>query len=279
MEIHRQELDDILVHKLRIDCNEADLSEWQQVITDEGSPTSEVTIAMVGKYMNLTDSYKSLSEAIIHAGIHTHTRVNILYVEAEALEKDGTGVLQQAQGIIVPGGFGERGTEGMILAVQYARENKVPFLGICLGMQMALVEFARNKAGLKNANSTEFDANNAYPVVGLITEWLDANGQRETRNENSDLGGTMRLGGQKCLLETGSRVRELYGADFIVERHRHRYEVNNQLLPQLEATGLKIAGRSSDGKLVEIIEIDDHPWFVGYQFHPEFTSTRDGHAI
>ena len=280
LEIHRQELDDILVHKLRIDCHDADLHEWEQVVADERSSTAEVTIAMVGKYMNLTDSYKSLSEAIIHAGIHTHTRVDILYVEAEALEKEGANVLRQADGIIVPGGFGERGVEGMILAVEYARENNVPFLGICLGMQMAMVEFARNKAGLKDANSTEFDTNNAYPVIGLITEWLDANGQHETRNENSNLGGTMRLGGQECLLQPDSRVRQLYAAEKIIERHRHRYEVNNQLLPELEAAGLKIAGRSADGKLVEIIELDGHPWFVGCQFHPEFTSTpRDGHPL
>ena len=280
LEIHRQELDDILVHKLRLDCDEADLREWQQVITDERNPDGEVTIAMVGKYVNLTDSYKSLSEAILHAGIHTHTQVNILYVEAESLEKEGTDILQQAHGIIVPGGFGDRGTEGMILAVRYAREHNVPFLGICLGMQLALIEFARNKAGLKDANSTEFVAKTPYPVVGLITEWLDASGQREARNENSDLGGTMRLGGQKCLLERDAHVRQLYGTEVVVERHRHRYEVNNQLLPELTAAGLKIAGRSGDGKLVEIIELDDHPWFIGCQFHPEFTSTpRDGHPL
>jgi len=280
LEIHRQELDDILVHKLRLDCNEADLCEWEQVILAERNPTAEVTIAMVGKYMNLTDSYKSLSEAIIHAGIHTQTRVDILYVEAEALEKDGIQALEQADGIIIPGGFGERGIEGMILAAEYARENNIPYLGICLGMQAAMIEFARHQAGLENANSTEFDANSAYPVVGLITEWLDTSGQREMRDENSDLGGTMRLGGQKCLLQPDSRVRQLYDEDYIIERHRHRYEVNNQLLPKLEAAGLRVAGRSADEKLVEIIELDDHPWFVGCQFHPEFTSTpRDGHPL
>ena len=280
LEIHHQGLDDILVHKLQLDCDDADLQEWEQVTLAESNPTAEITIAMVGKYMNLTDSYKSLSEAIVHAGIHTQTRVDILYIEAESLEQDSIQILEQVDGIVVPGGFGERGIEGMILAVEYAREHNIPYLGICLGMQVAMIEFARHRAGLAKANSTEFDPHCDYPVIGLITEWLDVSGQRETRSENSDLGGTMRLGGQQCHLQPNSRVRQLYDADIITERHRHRYEVNNQLLPQLEAAGLKVAGRSADKQLVEIIELDDHPWFVGCQFHPEFTSTpRDGHPL
>lgn len=280
LEIHRQELDDIVVEKLRLDCAEADLSEWAEVVKAEASPTTTVNIAMVGKYMDLTESYKSLIESVLHAGIHSETRINFLYVEAEALETDGTSILEQADGIIVPGGFGERGVEGKILAAQYARENKVPYLGICLGMQVALIEFARNVAGMSGANSTEFEQNTPYPVVALITEWLDATGQRETRDENTDLGGTMRLGGQKCHLLTDSKVRALYGKDVIVERHRHRYEVNNQLLPALEAAGLSVSGRSEDGELVEMIELADHPWYIACQFHPEFTSTpRDGHPL
>jgi CTP synthase len=280
LEIHRQELDDIVVDKLRLECGEANLEEWEAVVEAEDNPSGEVTIAMVGKYMDLTDSYKSLSEAILHAGIHTSTHINFMYVEAQTLEENGTSILDKADGIIVPGGFGERGVEGKILAAQYARENKVPYLGICLGMQIALIEYARHLAGMAGANSTEFDVDTPYPVVALITEWLDASGKRETRNENTDLGGTMRLGGQKCHLEQGSRVRALYGNDHIIERHRHRYEVNNKLLPALEAAGLKVAGRSEDSELVEIIEIENHPWFIGCQFHPEFTSTpRDGHPL
>lgn len=280
LEIHRQQLDNIIVDKLRIDCEEADLSEWEAVVQAEKNPTAEVNIAMVGKYMELTDSYKSLSEAVLHAGIHTQTRIKFMYVEAETLEQEGTSILEKVDGIIVPGGFGERGVEGKILAAQYAREHGVPYLGICLGMQIALIEYARNLAGMKGANSTEFDLNNAYPVVGLITEWLDASGNIETRDHNTDLGGTMRLGAQKCRLTPGSKVRALYGEAVIEERHRHRYEVNNKLLPALESAGLKVAGRSEDGQLVEIIEVEDHPWFIACQFHPEFSSTpRDGHPL
>ena len=280
LEIHRQGLDNIVVEKLNLECSEPDLHEWTEVVKTEGAPTATVTIAMVGKYMNLTDSYKSLIESALHAGIHTSTRINFLYVEAESLEENGTAILETADGIIVPGGFGERGVEGKILAVRFARENKVPYLGICLGMQVALIEFARSQAGMAGANSTEFEQQTPYPVVALITEWLDASGNRETRDENTDLGGTMRLGGQKCQLQAGSKVRALYGEDVIVERHRHRYEVNNQLLPALEAAGLQVSGRSEDGELVEIIELGDHPWFVACQFHPEFTSTpRDGHPL
>lgn len=280
LEIHRQKLDDIVVEKLRLECKEADLTEWQQVVAAENESNQQVTVAMVGKYMDLTDSYKSLTEAILHAGIHTHTEIKFLYVEAEMLEQKGTEILENADAIVVPGGFGERGIEGKILAAQYARVNKVPYLGICLGMQIALIEFARNQAGMQNANSTEFDTETPYPVVALITEWLDASGKRETRTENTDLGGTMRLGGQHCHLTPNSKVQALYGQDVIFERHRHRYEVNNKLLPALEAAGLAVAGRSADAELVEIFELNDHPWFIACQFHPEFTSTpRDGHPL
>jgi CTP synthase len=280
LEIHRQGLDEIVVQKLHLDVNEANLSEWQEVVHAELHPTESVTIAMVGKYMNLTDSYKSLSESLKHAGIHTHTKIKILYVEAEALENEGIDVLQQADGIVIPGGFGERGVEGKILAAQFAREKNVPYLGICLGMQIALIEFARNVAQMPGANSTEFNLDTPYPVVGLITEWLDATGKIETRDTNSDLGGTMRLGGQKCLLQPNSKARESYAVDFIIERHRHRYEVNNKYIAELEAAGLLVGGRSEDNELVEMIELPNHPWFIAAQFHPEFTSTpRDGHPL
>ena len=280
LEVHKQGLDDIVVEKLGLECGEPDLNEWQKVVTATNNPNETVTIAMVGKYMNLTDSYKSLSEALIHAGIHTHTKIKIQYVEAEVLEEKGLSILEAADAIIIPGGFGARGTEGKILAAQYAREHNVPYLGICLGMQIAMIEYARHMANMPGANSTEFERETPYPVVAMISEWLDANGKRETRNENSDIGGTMRLGAQNCVLAADSRTRKLYGKDVIVERHRHRYEVNNQLLPQLEAAGLKVVGRSEDGKLVEMIELPTHPWFIACQFHPEFTSTpRDGHPL
>jgi CTP synthase len=280
LEVHKQGLDDIVVEKLGLECGEPDLSEWQKVVTATNNPNETVTIAMVGKYMNLTDSYKSLSEALIHAGIHTHTKVKIQYVEAEVLEEKGLSILEAADAIIIPGGFGARGTEGKILAAQYAREHNVPYLGICLGMQIALIEYARHMANMPGANSTEFERETPYPVVAMISEWLDATGKRETRNENSDIGGTMRLGAQNCVLAADSRTRKLYGKDVIIERHRHRYEVNNQLLPQLEEAGLKVVGRSEDGKLVEMIELPNHPWFIACQFHPEFTSTpRDGHPL
>lgn len=280
VELHKQKLDDIVVHKLRIDCEEADLHEWEEVIQAERNPTDEVTIAMVGKYMNLTESYKSLIESMLHAGIHTRTKIKFLYIDAETLEQDGLASLIEADGIVVPGGFGERGVEGKVIAAQYARENNIPYLGICLGMQAALIEFARNVANMPGANSTEFDADTKYPVVALISEWLDASGNRETRDENSDLGGTMRLGGQQCMLEANSKVRGFYQKDVITERHRHRYEVNNQFIAQLEEAGLNVTGCSEDGQLVEIIELENHPWFVACQFHPEFTSTpRDGHPL
>lgn len=280
LEVHQQGLDNIVAEKLGLEEKEPDLTEWQKVVTALNSPNETVTIAMVGKYMNLTDSYKSLSESLVHAGIHTHTKIKILYVEAEILEEKGMAILEQVDAIIIPGGFGARGTEGKILAAQYAREHRVPYLGICLGMQIALIEYARHMANMPGANSTEFERDTPYPVVAMISEWLDATGKRETRNENSDIGGTMRLGAQNCVLAPDSRTRKLYGKDVIVERHRHRYEVNNQLLPQLETAGLKVVGRSEDGRLVEMIELPNHPWFIACQFHPEFTSTpRDGHPL
>jgi CTP synthase len=250
------------------------------VVDAKLNPEHEVTIAMVGKYMELLDAYKSLIEAMSHAGIQNRTKVNLRYIDSEDIENQGTALLEGVDAILVPGGFGLRGVEGKVTAVQYARENKIPYLGICLGMQVAVIEFARNVLGWSDANSTEFDASSTHPVVGLITEWQDATGVTEQRDNASDLGGTMRLGAQDCQLLSGSQVHQCYGKDVIVERHRHRYEVNNNLLPQLIEAGLKVTGRSADGALVEVIEAPDHPWFVACQFHPEFTSTpRDGHPL
>ena len=278
--LHAQGLDDIVVERFGLQCKPADLSEWERVVDAKLHPEKEVTIAMVGKYMELLDAYKSLIEAMGHAGIQNRTKVNLRYIDSEEIENEGTAKLEGVDAILVPGGFGLRGVEGKIRTVQYARENKIPYLGICLGMQVAVIEYARNVVGWTDANSTEFDQNSAHPVVGLITEWQDAAGSVETRTEASDLGGTMRLGAQDCQLMAGSSVRECYGKDVIVERHRHRYEVNNNLLPQLEGAGLKVSGRSADGALVEVVEAPDHPWFVACQFHPEFTSTpRDGHPL
>ncbi|QEY12900.1 MULTISPECIES: CTP synthase [unclassified Cellvibrio] len=273
-------LDQIVVELLGLQCREADLSEWDKVVEGKLNPVNSITISMVGKYMELLDAYKSLIEALTHAGIHTHTKVNINYIDAERVENEGVGILKDADAILVPGGFGERGVEGKLMAVQYARENKVPYLGICLGMQSVVIEFARNVLGLKGANSTEFDRNSPHPVIGLITEWITSEGEVEKRDESSDLGGTMRLGAQECRLVSGSKARDIYGADVIVERHRHRYEVNNNYVDQLQKAGLKIGGWSADDTLVEMVEIPDHPWFVACQFHPEFTSTpRDGHPL
>ncbi|MBB1398441.1 CTP synthase [Pseudoalteromonas sp. SG44-8] len=275
-----QELDNFVCRRFHLDCPEADLVEWEQVLYQESNPTGEVTIGMVGKYIELPDAYKSVNEALKHAGLKNRLTVNIQYVDSQDVESKGTELLANLDAILVPGGFGGRGVEGKILAAKYARENKVPYLGICLGMQVALIEYARNVAGLLDANSTEFNAKSSSPVVGLITEWLDAEGNIETRSEKSDLGGTMRLGAQKCHLTPGSKVREVYGSDEIVERHRHRYEVNNNFVEQLEKAGLSFTGLSEDKKLVEIIENKDHPWFIAAQFHPEFTSTpRDGHPL
>jgi len=235
---------------------------------------------MVGKYMELLDAYKSLIEAMSHAGIQSRTKVNLRYIDSEDIENKGTALLDGVDAILVPGGFGLRGVEGKIKTVQYARENKIPYLGICLGMQVAVIEFARNVLGWSDANSSEFDTASQHQVVGLITEWQDATGVTEQRTDASDLGGTMRLGAQDCQLQAGSQVHQCYGKDVVVERHRHRYEVNNNLLPQLIDAGLKITGRSGDGALVEVVEAPEHPWFVACQFHPEFTSTpRDGHPL
>jgi len=278
--LHEQGMDDIVVEKMQMDVGPADLSQWDAVTNAMDNPEAEVSVAMVGKYVDLTESYKSLSESLIHAGMHTRTRVNITYFDSEDIEKDEGASLAGMDAILVPGGFGERGVEGKIRTAQYARENNIPYFGICLGMQVAVIDYARNVAGLDNANSTEFDANTPHPVIALITEWLNEHGELEQRDENSDMGGTMRLGGQQCQLAKGSRSREMYQSDAIVERHRHRYEFNNGYLEQLEKAGLLIAGKSADGKLVEMVEIEDHPWFVACQFHPEFTSTpRDGHPL
>ncbi|MDT8402968.1 CTP synthase [Sulfuriflexus sp.] len=278
--LHEQGLDDIVVEKMHLKTRPADLSAWDAVNEAKAHPEAEVNIAMVGKYVDLTESYKSLSEALTHAGIHTRTRVNITYFDSEDIEKDDGDLLKDMDAILVPGGFGERGVEGKIMTVQYARENNIPYLGICLGMQVAVIEFARHIAGMADANSTEFRTDTRHPVIALITEWVNEKGIIERRDENSDLGGTMRLGGQECRLMAGTRSRDLYGNEVITERHRHRYEFNNQYLEQLEQAGLKIAGKSIDGKLVEVIELDNHPWFVACQFHPEFTSNpRDGHPL
>lgn len=275
-----QGLDSFVCDRFRLDCKEADLSEWEQVLYRQANPTGEVTIGMVGKYVELPDAYKSVNEALKHAGLTNRLTVNIKYIDSQDIESKGTELLTGLDGILVPGGFGYRGVEGKIRTAQYARENKIPYFGICLGMQIALIEYARNVAGLTQANSSEFDKDCPQPVIGLITEWQDADGNVETRSDESDLGGTMRLGAQQCHLLEGSKARELYGVETIEERHRHRYEVNNKLLPQIEAAGLKVTGLSADRKLVEIIEIPNHPWFVAAQFHPEFTSTpRDGHPL
>ncbi len=278
--LHEQGLDSLVVKRFHLDCKEADLSEWDAVLEAELNPDHHVTVAMVGKYMELLDAYKSLIEAMKHAGIKTRTRVKLKYIDSERLEQDGTSVLEGVDAILVPGGFGHRGVEGKIMAARYARENKVPYLGICLGMQVAVIEYARHMAGLEGANSTEFIKDATHPVIGLITEWTTAEGDVEQRADNSDLGGTMRLGAQQCLVTQGTRTHEAYGRDVISERHRHRYEVNNNYVDALEKAGLVIAGRSEDGTLVEIIEVADHPWYVACQFHPEFTSTpRDGHGL
>lgn len=275
-----QGLDELVVNRFRLDRPEADLSEWEQVLYQESNPSGEVTVGFVGKYIELPDAYKSVNEALAHAGLKNRLTVNIRYIDAQDVETKGVAKLADVDAIIVPGGFGERGILGKIMAAQYAREQKIPYLGICLGMQIALIEYARHVAGLEGANSTEFDADAKHPVVGLITEWMDAQGQKELRDQHSDLGGTMRLGAQPCNLVAGSKARDLYGEDVIQERHRHRYEVNGTYIEKLEAAGLKISGWSHDNRLVEIIEIPEHPWFVAAQFHPEFTSTpRDGHPL
>lgn len=277
---HSQKLDEIVVRKFKLSAPVADLSDWKDVVNSMEFPEAEVTVGMVGKYVDLVDAYKSLNEALTHAGIHTHTKVNIRYIDSEKLESDGLEQLAEVDAILVPGGFGERGIEGKIRAARYAREHKVPYLGICLGMQVAVIEFARHVAHLEGAHSTEFDEQTPHPVIALITEWQDKEGRIERRDKDSDLGGTMRLGGQPCRLKPGTLVQSTYGQDVIVERHRHRYEFNNSYLERLQRAGLVIGGTSLDGNLVEVVELHDHPWFLGCQFHPEFTSTpRDGHAL
>jgi len=278
--LNEQGLDDIVVHQLRLDVPPADLSEWEAVVEGLTNPTDAVTVAIVGKYVDHLDAYKSLSEALIHAGIKTRHTVQIKYIDSETIENEGVTQLKGVDAILIPGGFGERGVEGKISTARFARENKVPFLGICLGMQSVVIEFARNVAGLEGAHSTEFLPNSPHPVIGLITEWQDHEGQTETRDENSDLGGTMRLGAQKCRIQSDSLVFAMYQKDVITERHRHRYEFNNNYLEPLEKAGLKFSGKSIDGRLVEVVEIADHPWFLACQFHPEFTSTpRNGHPL
>ncbi|HAT1700720.1 TPA: CTP synthase [Legionella pneumophila] len=280
MILHAQHLDEIVVKKLSLEAKQADLSEWQRVVDMQAVQTMTVKIAMVGKYTELNDAYKSINEALLHAGIHTETKVEIIYFDAEMIEKHGALLLESIDAILVPGGFGERGVEGKIKAIQYAREHKVPFLGICLGMQTAVIEFARNVVGLTGANSTEFNKETLYPVLGLISEWMDTDGSKQIRDENTDLGGTMRLGGQYCHLAEGTLARKVYGKPQIIERHRHRYEVNNKYVDSLVKHGLIISGRSADNSLVEMIELADHPWFLACQFHPEFTSNpRDSHPL
>ncbi|MGZ8161056.1 MAG: CTP synthase [Methylobacter sp.] len=275
-----QGLDDIVVNRLRLDVPPADLSEWKAVVEALEHSVNETTIAIVGKYVDHSDAYKSLNEALIHAGIRTRTKVNIIYIDSETIEDEGVAGLKGVDAILVPGGFGERGVEGKIATVKYARENKIPYLGICLGMQVAVIEFARDAAGLEGAHSTEFLPKSPHPVIGLITEWMSEDGQLETRDETSDLGGSMRLGGQQCRLQSDSLAFQLYQKDVITERHRHRYEFNSLYLEKLEQAGMRFSGKSIDGRLVEVVEIPDHPWFLACQFHPEFTSTpRKGHPL
>lgn len=278
--LHEQGLDDIVVNKLRLNAPPADLTEWKNVVEALAHSDGEVTIAIVGKYVDHSDAYKSLNEALIHAGIRTRNKVKIEYIDSETIQDEGVSRLKNVDAILVPGGFGKRGIEGKIATVRYARENKIPYLGICLGMQVAVIEFARNVAGLEGAHSSEFLPGSPYPVIGLITEWRAESGELETRDENSDLGGSMRLGAQQCRLQRDSLAFQLYQKDVIVERHRHRYEFNNQYFEKLAQSGLRFSGASIDGRLVEVVEIADHPWFLACQFHPEFTSTpRKGHPL
>jgi CTP synthase len=279
--LHDQMIDEIVCHKLGILARAADLSSWNKIVNALENPQHEVNIAFVGKYVDLTESYKSLTEALIHAGIHTNSKVRINYMDSEDIEQHGTDALRKMDAILVPGGFGKRGTEGKIAAIRYAREHKIPYLGICLGMQLAVIEFARNAAKLDAANSTEFNPDSPHPVVGLITEWETADGKVEKRSEDSDLGGTMRLGAQRCPIEAGTLASQIYGAE-VNERHRHRYEVNNNYVDQLKAAGLVISARTPTENLCEMIELPQstHPWFVACQFHPEFTSNpRTGHPL
>ncbi|AGF49147.1 CTP synthase [Candidatus Kinetoplastidibacterium galati] len=277
--LQEQRVDDIVCSTMLINPEPADLSIWRKLVDRIENPSCDIDIGMIGKYTDFTESYKSLIEAIAHAGIHTNSRVNIKYINSEDIEKNGTDLLKNLDGILVPGGFGNRGIEGKIMAINYARENKIPFLGICLGMQLAVVEFARNVAGLKNANSTEFDASTEFPVIALINEWKDISGQIERRSINSDKGGTLRKGAQSIFVMKNTKTHSIYG-DSLYERHRHRYEVNNNYLKCLIDSGLIVSASTSSENLTEVIEIKDHPWFIGVQFHPEFTSTpRNGHPL
>ena len=278
--LHQQNLDEIVVNKLNISCPAADLKEWEKVADAHLNPDKTMKLFMVGKYMELLDAYKSLTEAIIHAGIQTRTDVQVTFLDSEDVLKHGVGLLEEADAILVPGGFGSRGFEGKIAAAGYARENKVPYLGICYGLHAAIIDYARNVCGLENADTTENNPNTPHPMIGLITEWMNEDGSVEMRNTDSDLGGTMRMGEQECKLSCDSLTYQIYGKSTIKERHRHRYEVNNNYVADLEKAGMRMAGRSMDNSLVEVIELKDHPWFIASQFHPEFTSTpRDGHPL
>ncbi|PKP76124.1 MAG: CTP synthetase, partial [Alphaproteobacteria bacterium HGW-Alphaproteobacteria-3] len=280
--LHQQGLDRIVAERLQFAATlkPADLSEWEATVDAAEHPVDEVTVAVVGKYVDHADAYKSLAEALKHGGLRQRTRVKLKWVESEQMERQGDSVLADVDAILVPGGFGDRGFEGKVRAVRYARERRIPYFGICYGMQAAVVEYARNVLGLADANSTENDRNAADPVIGLITEWRTASGEVERRDEHSDLGGTMRLGAQECRLKPGTLAHQLYGADVIRERHRHRFEFNNHYREPLQAAGMVLAGTSLDDSLVEMIELPAHPWFLACQFHPEFTSTpRDGHPL
>jgi CTP synthase len=278
--LHKQGLDEIVCRKLDLAAYPADLTMWEHIVEALENPERTVDIAMVGTYVDLQDSYKSLSEALVHAGIHTRTKVNIHYVDSEQIEAKGTDTLKDMDAVLVPGGFGKRGVEGKIAAVKYARENNVPYLGICLGMQIAAIEIARNKCGLEGANSTEFDPDTPHPVIALITEWQSHDGRVERRDAQSNLGGTMRLGAQPCTVKKGTLAYRIYGKETVAERHRHRYEVNNHYVPRLEAAGLVIGAKTKAEDLTEMAELAGHPWFFGCQYHPEFTSTpRDGHPL
>jgi CTP synthase len=278
--LHAQGLDEIVCHKLELQPPPANLEAWDRLVYSLEHPATSVDIALVGKYVDLTESYKSLTEALTHAGVANSARVNIHYIDSELIERDGTGALEDKDAVLVPGGFGKRGVEGKIKAIRYARENKVPYLGICLGLQLAVIEYARHRAGLEGAHSTEFDPSTPHPVIALIHEWHGRDGRLESRDSASNLGGTMRLGGQECALLPGSLARQIYGAEKIVERHRHRYEVNNRYIPHLMDAGMRVSGISANEDLCEMIELPEHPWFVACQFHPEFTSTpRGGHPL
>jgi CTP synthase len=281
LELNLQNVDELVVKKLGIQCPDADLTDWKRVVKADLNPKGMVEIAMVGKYTELVDDYKSLNEALKHGGLQNQLKININYIDSEILNRNNVNkLLKGSHAVLVPGGFGERGIEGMILAAEYARVNKVPYLGICLGLQVAVIEFARNVLHLEDANSSEFKQDTKHPVIGLIHEWIDSDGAVEKRDATSDLGGTMRLGAQECLLSGDSITRSLYNQDIINERHRHRYEVNNNYIDDLSASGLNIVGKSKDKNLVEVVELAGHPWFVACQFHPEFTSNpREGHPL